>query len=174
MHTLSKQQDDLYREKFAPVEKRSEKDRDEHYHKNLSGKIGASSENKPYSIHKHIALAGVDVAVRPKYQLVASVIYMLNFWFRKVDRKEDLFKMGAVSQEEAEKAYDSLLDDILKGFEANYGNDEVNHVLDLVKLRRGHDSLFQEVLREKTLRRKEYGVMKKQNLDRLKRDFRLD
>lgn len=42
-----------------------------------------------------------------------------------------------------------MLDSIIKGIEENYGDDEINHVLDLVALRRGEDSKFEAVLREK-------------------------
>ena len=39
-------------------------------------------------------MAGVDVAKRPKYQLVASILFLINFWLRKIDRRVDLFKVG--------------------------------------------------------------------------------
>jgi len=85
----------------------------------------------------------VDVAKRTKYQTLASILYLVNFWLRKVNRRADLFRVGKkLTVKEAEREYDMVLDAIINGIEKNYGNDEVNHVLDLVKLRRGHDSLF--------------------------------
>ena len=102
-----------------------------------------------YSIHKHVAVSGVEVAKRCKYQLVASVLYLVNFWLRKVNRRTELFADGKVDGRETEQQYDAVLDSIMKGIEENYGDDEINHVLDLVALRRGNDSKFEAVLREK-------------------------
>jgi hypothetical protein len=45
---------------------------------------------------------------------------------------------------------------MVNGLKKNYGNDEVNHVLDLVKLRSGHDSLFHDVLKEKAERKQRH------------------
>lgn len=40
---------------------------------------------------KDCAVVGVEVARRPKYQLIASIMYLINFWLRKVERKTELF-----------------------------------------------------------------------------------
>ena len=44
-----------------------------------------------YSIHKDCAIVGVEVARRPKYQLIASIMYLINLHFRKIERKTELF-----------------------------------------------------------------------------------
>jgi hypothetical protein len=48
-----------------------------------------------------------------------------------------------------EQEYDKVLDNIIHGIEDNYGNDEINHVLDLIALRRGNETEFQHVVRMK-------------------------
>lgn len=45
-----------------------------------------------FSIHKECAVVGVEVARRPKYQLFASMMYLFNFHFRKIDRKTQIFE----------------------------------------------------------------------------------
>lgn len=76
-------------------------------------------------------------------------MYLIDFRLRKVNRRTELFAQQGAT-EDADREYDDVLDAILAGIKANYGNDEINHVLDLVQLRRGgDDSLLQAVLREK-------------------------
>ena len=36
-------------------------------------------------------MVGAEVARRSKYQLIASVIFLFNFWYRKIERRSDLF-----------------------------------------------------------------------------------
>lgn len=50
----------------------------------------------------------------------------------------------------------------MKGIEENYGDDEINRVLDLVALRRGEDSKFEAVLREKMERQLKSQKLRKQ------------
>jgi len=45
-----------------------------------------------YTIHKHISLSGISVAKRSRYQLISSIIYLIDFNLRKVNRRTDLFK----------------------------------------------------------------------------------
>jgi hypothetical protein len=49
-------------------------------------------KKKEYNIYKDVAIVDVEVAKRPKYQLLASIWYLINFYLRKIDRKTDLFK----------------------------------------------------------------------------------
>jgi len=44
-----------------------------------------------YSIHKECSVVGVDIARRPKHHLIAAVLYYVNFWLRRIDRKTELF-----------------------------------------------------------------------------------
>ena len=94
-------------------------------------------EEKDFAITKNVALAAVEVAKRPKYQLIASVLYLTNFWLRKVHRRTDLLLKAGSKTNDIEKEYNNLLDAIVKGLSENYGNDEINHVLDIIALRRG-------------------------------------
>lgn len=99
------------------------------------------SEKKEFSIHKECAVVGVDVARRPKYQLIASVLYYVNFWLRRVDRKTDLFddlsrqykaEKDPECIELAEKIYDQVLDIMYSSIEDNYGHDELNLALEML------------------------------------------
>jgi hypothetical protein len=55
-------------------------------------KMKAATDMKQhYTVYNECAVVGVEVARRPKYQLIASIIYLLNFHFRKLDRKTELF-----------------------------------------------------------------------------------
>ena len=62
-----------------------------------------------------------------------------------------------------------VLDAIVKGITENYGDDAVNDVLDLVQLRRGHDSVFEAVLREKTARREKWMIWKNKAIEKIRR-----
>ena len=121
-------------------------------------------------------MAGVEPAKRPKYQLIAAVLYLLDFRLRKVSRRAELFaQKGARANDDAEREYDEVLDAILAGVKANYGDDEINHVLDLVQLRRGgDDSLLQAVLREKIQRLAKAGARRKELAEVAKRRRRTD
>ena len=55
----------------------------------LEAKMAEDDLSKNYQVHKECAVVGVDVARRPKYQLIASVYYLINFWLRKIDRKTE-------------------------------------------------------------------------------------
>jgi hypothetical protein len=57
-------------------------------------------DKKNFSVHKACALVGVEVAKRPKYQMIASLMYLVNFQLRKIDRKTELFRDLERSQEE--------------------------------------------------------------------------
>ena len=47
---------------------------------------------KEYSIHKDCAIAGFDgVCRRPKYHMIASVLWLIDFNLRKVNRKSEFF-----------------------------------------------------------------------------------
>ena len=86
---------------------------------------------------------GVDVAKRPKHQLIASIYYLINFYLRKVERKTSLFKNIERGNSEdtdpffklqAEKYYDEILDILCGSIRENFGRDEFNYALDMVSL----------------------------------------
>ena len=54
--------------------------------------VEEAAKSKEYSTYKDFAVIGVEVARRPKHQLLASIWYLINFWLRKIDRKTDMFK----------------------------------------------------------------------------------
>lgn len=143
-----------------------------------------------FTLHKHVAVAACEVAKRPKHHLLASILYLINFWLRKIHRRQELMgdavtekrpaKGDAVAEAEYRKArgkkieqeYDKLLTAISQGLIENYGNDEYNHVLDLVKLQRGHESAFEHVLKEKQKRvqeKKAMGLLKEELRARCRR-----
>ena len=63
--------------------------------KKLAGEVsyqGLKSEfQENFSIHKDIGIVGVDVARRSQYQLFASILFLVNFRLRKVERHSELF-----------------------------------------------------------------------------------
>ena len=70
-------------------------------------------------MHKDIGLVGVEVARRPKYQLIASILYLLNFWYRKIERRTELFldlerpvlpTPGSQEESQGEEEYERVLD----------------------------------------------------------------
>jgi hypothetical protein len=115
---------------------------------------------KSYSVHKACAVVGVEVARRPKYQLIASVMYLFNFYFRKIDRKTELFEdlvrqfateRDPESRKNAELIYDQVLDTLLTGIQQNFGRDEINYALDMVTLseKLATETEFERIIREK-------------------------
>lgn len=129
-------------------------------------------EDRDYAITKNVAISAVEVAKRPKYQLVASLLYLINFWLRKVNRRTDLLLKAGSKDKDIEKEYDMLLDAIVKGLTENYGDDEINHVLDIVSLRRGHESLFQLLLQKKLQIIKEKQAKLEARVEKAKRKKR--
>jgi len=136
---------------------------------------GPGSAGGKYTVAKHVCVASVEPAKRAKYQLVASVLYLIDFHLRKVNRRTELFvrAQAGLSREAAEREYDEVLDALLAGIRENYGDDEVNHVLDLVQLKRGgHDSLLEAVLRaksERLVQARERRLAKREEEKRAKR-----
>ena len=75
--------------------------------------------------------------------MIASLMYLVNFQLRKIDRKTELFRDLERSQEEdrdpvaqrnAEDMYDKILDIMMTSIKDNYGQDEINFALDMVNL----------------------------------------
>ena len=47
---------------------------------------------KKYSIHKDCAIASIEaICRRPKYHMIASVLWLIDFTLRKVQRKAEYF-----------------------------------------------------------------------------------
>ena len=120
--------------------------------------IHGDKGQKRFTITKDVCIAGASPAKRSKYQLIASMMFLIDFHLRKVNRRTELFVHldSNASKDDviiAESEYDGILDSILAGMQQNYGNDEINHVLDMIELKRGgQDTLFDYVLREKMQR----------------------
>jgi hypothetical protein len=64
-----------------------------------------------FTLHKHVTVAACEVAKRPKHHFVASILYLINFWLRKIHRRPELMhdavtdKRPAKGDAEAEKEY---------------------------------------------------------------------
>lgn len=101
------------------------------------------NSKKPFSLHKDCALAGFHtIARRPKHHLIASVLWLIDFTYRRTHRKADSFlgdRSGRVGSTQArvEKEYDEVLDILKESIQANYGEDEINAALDVVDLKEG-------------------------------------
>ena len=58
-----------------------------------------------FSLQKNCALAGFDgIARRPKKHLIASLLWLINFKYRKLDRKTDSFIGERTIVTEAQRA----------------------------------------------------------------------
>jgi hypothetical protein len=102
----------------------------------------------------------VEVARRPKHQLIASVYYLINFHLRKVDRKTALFQSvertlaednEPESKKQAELYYDQILDIMCGSIVENFGRDEFNFALDMVSLfeKPSERNEFDAIIKEK-------------------------
>eukprot|EP00347_Sterkiella_histriomuscorum_P005365 403356888 len=113
-------------------------------------------QDQKFSVHKDVAIVGVEVAIRTRYQLIASILYLFNFWYRKVERRteffEDLERQFIQKHPEGvdpERDYDQILDIIVRSIQENYGEDEYNYALDMAKLTKEEESEFERGMREK-------------------------
>lgn len=93
--------------------------------------LGATDSR--FTLHKHVAVAACEVAKRPKHHLVAGILYLINFWLRKIHRRPELMhdaapekravKGGADAERDFQRArrtkveleYDKLLTAITQG-----------------------------------------------------------
>lgn len=110
-----------------------------------------------YSIHKDPAIAGVEaIGRRPKHHLIASVLWLMDFTYRKQTRRSHCF-LGSRSYKsharQVEREYDEILDILKTSIYANYGDDEVNAALDVIDLKDGgFETEFEKHMLEKTER----------------------
>lgn len=125
--------------------------------------VESNYDNK-YSVIQKATLSVTEVAKRPKYQLIASILYQLKFYLRRIGSQKELFT--------DEKEYTDVLDAIVQGIEENYP--EINHVLDIIKLKRGNESKFDKVLRIKIELQKYMREQKLADIERRKRKKRND
>lgn len=119
-----------------------------------------SEAKKEYSIHKDCALSGFDgICRRPRHHLIASVLWLVDFNLRKINRKTDFFigdrnrKIDHV-QAAVEAEYDEVLDILKESILANYsekaGQQEANEALDIVDLKEGgYETEFERHMRLK-------------------------
>lgn len=122
----------------------------------LDSQSKSEQKHKPYSIHKDCAVAGVDaIARRPKYHLIASVLWLLDFTMRKVSRRSEFFvgdrnRKDEAVQAKVEEEYDEVLDILKTAISAKYGKDEINAALDIVDLKQGgFETEFERHMRKK-------------------------
>jgi hypothetical protein len=111
-----------------------------------------SGPESVYSIFSEVAVAGFEaIGRRPKYHLIANILWIIDFELRKVDRKPSLFLGNRASTtallDKVEEEYDEILDILLESIKKNYGDDEYHHALDMVVLRRGHETEFDKHMR---------------------------
>ena len=78
-------------------------------------------ENKQvdYKVHKDVALAGCThgVARRSQYQLMASIMWMTDFEYRKLNRRVECFlgdRNSKTAASQSEKEYDEILDTLMQ------------------------------------------------------------
>ena len=91
-------------------------------------------------------MASVEaICRRPKYHMIASVLWLIDFTLRKVQRKAEFFvgdrnrKSDDVRQA-IENEYDEVLDTLKTAIQTNYGEngvEEINEALDVVDFKEG-------------------------------------
>ena len=96
---------------------------------------------KKYVIYRHPAISGVSVAKKPKSQLIASILFLVSFWLKKVEPKSHLFEnismeCGSNQQvDDPKEIYGLFLESLEKGIIENYGESEINRVVDIRALK---------------------------------------
>ena len=96
---------------------------------------------KQFSLHKDCALAGFEaIARRPKHHLIASILWLIDFTYRRTNRKADCFlgdRSARVGETQArvEREYDEVLDILKESIHANYGENEIDAALDVAELK---------------------------------------
>lgn len=114
--------------------------------------------NKKYSVHKDCAVAGIEaICRRPKHHMIASVLWLIDFTLRKVQRKAEFFVGDRNRKSEPvraaiEQEYEDVLDVLKKAIETNYGDkgDEINEALDVVDFKEGgYETEFERHMRLK-------------------------
>lgn len=78
-----------------------------------------------FKVHKDVALAGFTdgVARRPQHQLLASILWTLDFEYRRVNRRVDCFlgdRNSQVATPKTEKEYDEVLDTLIQAASEEY------------------------------------------------------
>lgn len=93
---------------------------------------------------------------RPKYHLLASIFYLFNFWYRKIERRSNLFEdiekqfVDARPTQDLEQDFDTVLDIIVRSIQDNYGDDEYNLALDMASLLPQDDvNEFERLIKER-------------------------
>jgi hypothetical protein len=106
--------------------------------------VNDKSGDDNYSVHEDCSIVNVPIARRCKFQLIASIYYLLNFHMRKLERKSDLF-MGHRTLKEmdlVEADYDETLDAMVTALKSNYK--EWNEIVDLQKLKEENENEFEK------------------------------
>jgi hypothetical protein len=134
--------------------------------------------SRSYVIHRHPAISGVSVAMKSRHQLIASLLFLISFWLKKVDPKPHLFKIKGDgkgdSQPDAQEEYEVFLQSLEAGVIEGYGHDEINKVADLRALRQGKVSEFDAILDHKLEEQERCQLEKNEAFQKRRRRIRND
>lgn len=114
------------------------------------------SKEKPYSVVTEVAIADFgNIARRPKYQLIANILWLIDFTLRKSEERRSALFVGdrtntRSTMDKVEEEYDDILDVLKQSIDQNFGNGEVHHALDVQNLNRGFETKFEKFMRDKT------------------------
>jgi hypothetical protein len=114
------------------------------------------NEKKPFSVVTEVAITDFGhIARRPKYQLVANILWLIDFTLRKSEERRSSLFLGdrantRSTMEKVEEEYDDILDVLKDSIDKNFGNGEVHHALDVQYLNRGFETKFEKFMRDKT------------------------
>ena len=112
------------------------------------------SKQVDFKVHKDVAIAGFTdgVARRPKHQLMAAIMWMFDFEYRKVNRRVECFlgnRNSQVANDRTEKEYDEILDILLQSSQEEYMRGQ-DLALNMMHLKEGgYEGDFEKHVREK-------------------------
>jgi hypothetical protein len=91
----------------------------------------------PYSVVSEVSITDFGhIARRPKYQLVANIMWLIDFTLRKSEERRPALFLGDRANikstiQRVEDEYDEILDVLKESIEKNFGNGEVHAALDV-------------------------------------------
>ena len=98
------------------------------------------NEQSKFSISKDCALTGFEaISRRPKYHLVVNILWLIDFGWRKLERRHECFLGDRAASKntlaKVEREYDEILDILKNSLSKNFGDEEINWALDIFELK---------------------------------------
>ena len=121
----------------------------------MEAALKKNEESKMLSIVKECSISGFQaIGRRPQYHLAANILWLIEFSWRKLQRRSECFLGDRAASKnvlaQIEKEYDQILDILKQSFCQNYGDDETNLALDVLKIQSSYETDFEKHMRNKT------------------------